>query len=73
MGADQPWTADRCRALGVARVLDPLTCTPLQVTTTVTALLDDSPEKHAAQAVAQQTAELPTTAEPADLLEALAR
>jgi UDP:flavonoid glycosyltransferase YjiC (YdhE family) len=73
MGADQPWTADRCRALGVARVLDPLTCTSTQVTTTVTSLLDDCPEKHAAQAHARQTAELRTTAEATDLLEALAR
>ena len=28
MGADQPWNGDRCAALGVARVLDPLTATP---------------------------------------------
>src|SRR4051794_6014925 len=66
MGADQPWTADRCRALGVSRVLDPLTCSSTEVTNTVLALLDDSPEQHAALAIAQQTAELPTTADAAD-------
>jgi UDP:flavonoid glycosyltransferase YjiC (YdhE family) len=73
MGADQPWTADRCRALGVSRVLDPLTCSSTDVTTTVLALLDDSPEQHAALAIAQQTAELPTTADAAGMLERLAR
>ncbi|WP_138735835.1 glycosyltransferase [Modestobacter excelsi] len=73
MGADQPWTAERCRALGVSRVLDPLACSPTEVTNTVSALLDDSPEQHAALAIAQQTAELPTTADAAGLLEGLAR
>jgi UDP:flavonoid glycosyltransferase YjiC (YdhE family) len=73
LGADQPWTADRCRTLGVSRVLDPLTCSSTQLRTTVLALLDDSPEQHTAQALARQTAELPTTAEAADLLEGLAR
>jgi UDP:flavonoid glycosyltransferase YjiC (YdhE family) len=73
MGADQPWTADRCRALGVSRVLDPLTCSSTEVTTTVLALLDDSPEQRQAQALAQQTAALPTTTDATDLLETLAR
>jgi UDP:flavonoid glycosyltransferase YjiC (YdhE family) len=73
LGADQPWTADRCAALGVSRVLDPLTCTPADVKPAVLDLLDDCPERHAAQALADKTAELPNTAEATDQLEALAR
>jgi UDP:flavonoid glycosyltransferase YjiC (YdhE family) len=73
MGADQPWTADRCRALGVSRVLDPLTCTAGQVRTTVVELLGDCPEQRSAQALARRAAQLPTTADAADLLLALTR
>jgi len=73
MGADQPWTADRCRALGVSRVLDPLSCTAAEVATTVLELLGDCPEQRRARAVARQAAQLPTTADAADLLLALAR
>lgn len=73
MGADQPWTAERCRALGVSRVLDPVACSSTEVTTAVMALLDDSPEQCAALAIAQHTAELPTTADAIDLLERLAQ
>jgi hypothetical protein len=54
-------------------VLDPLTCTPADVQPAVLDLLDDCPERHAAQALADKTAELPTTAEATDELEALAR
>ena len=41
--------------------------------TTVLALLDDAPEQYAALAIAQQTAEHPTTADAAGLLAELAR
>jgi UDP:flavonoid glycosyltransferase YjiC (YdhE family) len=54
-------------------VLDPLTCPTTKVTSTVRELLDDSPEQRRAHVLAQQAAELPTTADAADLLEALAR
>jgi UDP:flavonoid glycosyltransferase YjiC (YdhE family) len=73
MGADQPWIADRCTALGVSRVLDPLTCTPAEVTAAVLDLLDDCPERRAARALARRAAELPTTEDAADLLEDLGR
>src|SRR3954452_7560462 len=73
LGADQPWTADRCTALGVSRVLDPLTCTPADVADTVLDLLDDGAARRAARALAEQAAKLPTTAEVTDLLEQLAR
>ena len=32
MGADQPFNADRCVALGVGRALDATSCTPMEVT-----------------------------------------
>jgi UDP:flavonoid glycosyltransferase YjiC (YdhE family) len=73
MGADQPWIADRCTALGVSRVLDPLTCTPAEVTAAVLDLLGDGPEREAARALARRAAELPTTEDAADLLEELGR
>ena len=72
MGADQPWVADRGRALGACRVLDPLTCTPARVHSTVVPLLEDCPERNAAEDIARQTCALPTTAEAVDLLEQLA-
>jgi UDP:flavonoid glycosyltransferase YjiC (YdhE family) len=31
MGADQPWNADRCEALGVAWVLDVIAATPADI------------------------------------------
>ncbi|MCU1613726.1 MAG: glycosyltransferase, family [Frankiales bacterium] len=46
LGADQPWTADRCAALGVSRVLDPLQCAPADVATTVLDLLQDGTTDH---------------------------
>jgi MGT family glycosyltransferase len=73
MGADQPWTADRCAALGVSRVLDPLTCTPDDVAGAVLHLLSDGAARQAARALAREAARLPTTAEATDLLEQLAR
>jgi hypothetical protein len=67
MGADQPWTADRCTALGVSRVLDPLTCTPGDVATAVHHLPRRRPVTARGQALASQAAKLPTTAEATDL------
>lgn len=71
MGADQPWVADRCLALGAGRVLDPLTCTPTEVRGAVVPLLDDCPERHAAADIARRASGLPTTAEAVVLLERL--
>jgi UDP:flavonoid glycosyltransferase YjiC (YdhE family) len=73
MGAVQPWTADRCAALGVSRVLDPLTCTPDDVAGAVLHLLSDGVAREAARSLARQAARLPTTAEATDLLERLVR
>jgi UDP:flavonoid glycosyltransferase YjiC (YdhE family) len=38
MGADQPWNADRCDALGVARVLDVIDATPADIRAAVAGL-----------------------------------
>jgi UDP:flavonoid glycosyltransferase YjiC (YdhE family) len=38
MGADQPWNADRCEALGVARVLDVIDATPADIRRAVSEL-----------------------------------
>ncbi len=40
MGADQPHNADRCQALGVAEILDPITLTPDSVKETVSTVLN---------------------------------
>ncbi|WP_222266408.1 glycosyltransferase [Modestobacter marinus] len=74
MGADQPWVADRGRALGVCRVLDPLTCTPGEVRSDALHLLaGDCPERAAARELARRARALPTTAQAVDLLERLIR
>lgn len=73
MGADQPWVAERSRALGACRVLDPLSCTPTTVRSTVVPLLEDCPERHAATDIARTASALPTTSEAVDLLEDLAQ
>lgn len=73
LGADQPWMADRCTALGVSRVLDPLTCTPSDAATTVHEVLEDGAARRSAEALGRRAAQLPTTAEAANLLERLGR
>jgi len=73
MGADQPWVADRSRALGASRVLDPLTCTPTEVRGTALSLLEDCLERHAAADIARKASGLPTTSDAVDLLEHLAQ
>jgi UDP:flavonoid glycosyltransferase YjiC (YdhE family) len=48
MGADQPWNAGRCAALGVARVLDPVGATPADVRSAVRTVLEDPSYREAA-------------------------
>jgi UDP:flavonoid glycosyltransferase YjiC (YdhE family) len=69
LGADQPWNADRCAALGVSRVLDPLTCTSDQVAAAVSDLLDDDLARRQARTLAQRATHLPSTAQATDVLE----
>lgn len=72
MGADQPLNADRCSALGVSRVLDPLSCTPQQVAIAVRSVLAEPSFRKAAGQVRDEIRQLPDAEHGADLLERLA-
>jgi MGT family glycosyltransferase len=60
MGADQPLNADRCDALGVAEVLDPMTADATAVATAVTSVLNGPAFRRAAGQLRDETADLPT-------------
>lgn len=49
MGADQPWNGDRCAAIGVGRVLDPVRSTSSKIRAAVQAVLGDPAARAAAQ------------------------
>jgi UDP:flavonoid glycosyltransferase YjiC (YdhE family) len=72
MGADQPHNADRCAALGVGRVLDPLTATPAEIRAAATDLLTSPAYRTAAARLRTETAALPPPAHAVDLIAALA-
>jgi UDP:flavonoid glycosyltransferase YjiC (YdhE family) len=72
MGADQPLNGDRCAALGVARVLDPIAATPEGVRAAVITLLTDPTYRRRAERVRDEIAVLPLPAHAVDLLERLA-
>lgn len=71
MGADQPQNADRCQALGVARVLDPLTVSRSDVRLAVVDVLCAPNYRDAATRIQNETAELPTSADAATWIQAL--
>lgn len=71
IGADQPANAARCAALGVARVLDPVGCTPAAVREAAQAVLADPAYRAAAARMAQEIAAMPDPAEAVPLLERL--
>ena len=54
MGADQPLTAARCAALGVARVLDPVAATAAEIAAAMLGMLADAPARRAAEAIAAE-------------------
>lgn len=62
MGADQPYNADRCAALGLARVLDPSTATPEQVHANLIELLTNPAYTERTQAYAGEIAAQPDAA-----------
>lgn len=72
MGADQPLNAARCRELGIARVLDPITATPASVHTAATAVLADPAYRRAAAHFRDEFAALPGPDHAVRLLERLA-
>jgi MGT family glycosyltransferase len=71
MGADQPHNAERCQALGVGRMLDPLTATTDKISEALFSLLGESRYRMAAQRLAQEIETLPDPAYVVELLERL--
>jgi len=59
MGADQPWNAARCAALGVARILDPVQATPHDVRDAVRVVLADPSYRQAAERLQDETRRMP--------------
>ncbi|MBZ0280448.1 MAG: glycosyltransferase [Anaerolineae bacterium] len=72
MGADQPLNAARCEALGVSRVLDPLTATPEMIREAVSIVLQDSSYRQAAERLRDEIIAMPEPAHAVMLLEQLA-
>ncbi|SFX60631.1 hypothetical protein OH786_01235 [Streptomyces atratus] len=59
LGSDQPYNARRCVELGTAQVLDPVTVTPEEVRTTVSAVLADGGYRRSAERVRKEINALP--------------
>ncbi|HEY5075865.1 MAG TPA: nucleotide disphospho-sugar-binding domain-containing protein, partial [Acidimicrobiia bacterium] len=72
MGADQPFNAGRCDALGVARVLDATACAPSDVRDAVAAVLADPAYRERARELRDETRALPGARYSLALLERLA-
>ena len=72
LGADQPWNADRCVALGVGRALDAVTATPDDVREALQAVLQEPSYRVAAEALRAEVAALPGPERAARELERLA-
>jgi UDP:flavonoid glycosyltransferase YjiC (YdhE family) len=71
LGADQPHNADRCAALGVARVLDPVTATAAGLRAAVQDVLRSPDVRVAARRLREQCLALPSAADAVAALEAL--
>ncbi len=72
MGADQPLNGERCAALGVARVLDPIAATPQEIRGEVETVLKDSRYRLHTERLRDEIASLPGPDYAVDLLERLA-
>jgi UDP:flavonoid glycosyltransferase YjiC (YdhE family) len=73
MGADQPFNADRCTALGVGRVLDPLAASPAEIASAILDVLGTASYAAAAGRLRAEALTLPTSAAAARLVEGLVR
>lgn len=71
LGADQPHNADRCAALGVGRVLDPVTSSEQDLREAVGDVLGSPRWRASARRLREQCAGLPTADDALALLEAL--
>jgi UDP:flavonoid glycosyltransferase YjiC (YdhE family) len=72
LGADQPYNARRCVALGVGLELEPVSVTPEAIRATVAGLLADDRYRRAAERMRDQINAMPGPEETIPLLEALA-
>jgi UDP:flavonoid glycosyltransferase YjiC (YdhE family) len=72
MGADQPFNADRCVALGLGRALDATSCTPMEVCDAVTTVLADPSYREQAHRLRDECRALPGADYAVALLERLA-
>lgn len=70
MGADQPFTAERVRQLGLGRALDPIAATPAEIARTIVALRTDELTHRRVSALRQATVALPEPAAVVRYLEA---
>lgn len=71
MGADQPLNADRCQALGLGRVLDPLTVSSDVIRAAVLDVLGAPSYREAATRIQNEIGPLPSAAESVTWIEAL--
>ena len=71
MGADQLLNGARCSALGVARVLDPISTTPHEVAWAVADVLPDPACRRNAERLQAEIADLPGPEHAVSLLEQL--
>jgi UDP:flavonoid glycosyltransferase YjiC (YdhE family) len=69
MGADQPLNSTRCRALGVARVLDPLAARPQELREAVLAVLTDPAYRVSAKRIRDEIEAMPGPEHAVALLE----
>jgi UDP:flavonoid glycosyltransferase YjiC (YdhE family) len=72
LGADQPYNADRCAALGVALVLDAVSVTPESLRAALRTVLADPAYRRNAERLRDEIAALPEPAQIIGLLERLA-
>jgi UDP:flavonoid glycosyltransferase YjiC (YdhE family) len=72
LGADQPFNAARCEALGVARVLDAVRSTPETIRETVAAVVSDPSYRTAAERMRDEFSALPGPGQAVRWLEQLA-
>ena len=70
MGADQPFTADRVRGMGLGKVMDPMTARPDDIARAISALRADESIRSRVLTLRSSTLALP---EPATVVEQLGR
>jgi UDP:flavonoid glycosyltransferase YjiC (YdhE family) len=71
IGADQPWNAERAAAVGVARVLDPISATPAEVAEAVSTMFAQPGYRQAAELLRDEMAALSGPETAISLLERL--